>query len=938
MTLSFLGTWFPHLESKSVLAALDRLLVADSQTNMWNHKQITFAQFQAIVASNVESVNGLTGIVSLGLWDLDDIPDPTTWSTFLSWNGSAYVWAGGWVGETNLAANVGSGADIWKDKDGVTFNFRGINGIQGIAAAINADNIDINFDVASLTSGQKTALVAATATEMAAAIDLTDLGDVIITTPSDGQVLTWNGTNWVNEDLPSSSGGFNINTLSLVTTANTSADFVAIYSTALAAHKKISITNLLTLAGFTGDIYFKVSSSDTTPGYGATKITAGDGISRTILNPTAAESMRFDLDYASLDTASTPATATSILAILDDDEEYKKLTLDALYALDLTHLLKAGDSMTGALLQAKGTNKASAATVDMSTATGNLVHITGTTGITSFGTVAAGAKFTLVFDGILTITHHATSLILPNDNENIITAAWDSCVIESEWGGNWIMTNYTRLDGLALNSPSTAAFAARTKEYTAGEDIVAGDMLYMSAADTVKRVKVEGYNSTGATISSSPGTTNKSSKFFPLATAGYYLQITGGNLDVSATMVGLVRIINAAETNVADGGAGPTNIYTTGNGCRVFDVCQVDTDKFLIVFQADTGGAWVGIKCVVISVSGTTVTVGSITTIETVGGLSRAPSCARVDTNKAIIFYQKDSDSDIYSQVLSISGATTITTNSPVVVQATNTTCYTVACQLSTNTVLLAYSEGSGSGVFAHVVTISGTVPSIWAQQTPCSFGASSHRLWLTVVSATKALLFNNDNADSSSPSTDSVSILAISGAAVTRPGSAYEINASGSGRVVRYWPCLVLDNARAFIATTRSATEARLNLLDISGTTPTSSLGTSTHAITSTSYLSCALVKLLPWTVVAQFGDDAANDYIFRLTTTDTARIGMAEYNTANWVVEDVALRFQMAILSGLTAATTYYIDDSGRLTSTYSTVAPVAGIADSTTTLLLT
>ena len=102
---------------------------------------------------------------------------------------------------------------------------------------------------------------------MAAAIDLTDLGDVVITAPSDGQVLTWNGTNWVNEDLPSSSGGFNINTLSLVTTANTSADFVAIYSTALAAHKKISITNLLTLAGFTGDIYFKVSSSDTTPGY-----------------------------------------------------------------------------------------------------------------------------------------------------------------------------------------------------------------------------------------------------------------------------------------------------------------------------------------------------------------------------------------------------------------------------------------------------------------------------------------------------------------------------------------------------------------------------------------------------------------------------------------------------------------------------------------------
>lgn len=103
---------------------------------------------------------------------------------------------------------------------------------------------------------------------MAAAIDLTDLGDVVITTPSDGQVLTWNGTNWVNEDLPSSSGGFNINTLSLVTTSAAPAnDMVAIYSASLAAHKKISITNFLALAGFTGDTYFKISSGDTTSGY-----------------------------------------------------------------------------------------------------------------------------------------------------------------------------------------------------------------------------------------------------------------------------------------------------------------------------------------------------------------------------------------------------------------------------------------------------------------------------------------------------------------------------------------------------------------------------------------------------------------------------------------------------------------------------------------------
>lgn len=59
----------------------------------------------------------------------------------------------------------------------------------------------------------------------------------------------------------------------------------------------------------------------------------------------------------------------------------------------------------------------------MSTATGNLVHITGTTTITSFGTVQAGARFTLVFDGVVTVTYNATSLILGTAAENITTAA-----------------------------------------------------------------------------------------------------------------------------------------------------------------------------------------------------------------------------------------------------------------------------------------------------------------------------------------------------------------------------------------------------------------------------------------------------------------------------------------------------------------------------------
>jgi hypothetical protein len=95
------------------------------------------------------------------------------------------------------------------------------------------------------------------------------------------------------------------------------------------------------------------------------------------------------------------------------------------------------------ILEAKSANIASSGTTDLSTATGNLIHITGVTTITAFGTVQAGACYKLVFDGILLLTYNATSLILPGA-VNITTAANDTCIIESEGSGNWRVIDYTR--------------------------------------------------------------------------------------------------------------------------------------------------------------------------------------------------------------------------------------------------------------------------------------------------------------------------------------------------------------------------------------------------------------------------------------------------------------------------------------------------------------
>lgn len=87
-------------------------------------------------------------------------------------------------------------------------------------------------------------------------------------------------------------------------------------------------------------------------------------------------------------------------------------------------------------------NVASAGTTDIGAAASQNVKITGTTTITSFGTVSAGTIRDVVFTGILTLTNSA-SLILPF-GANITTAAGESLRAVSEGSGVWRVTEYQK--------------------------------------------------------------------------------------------------------------------------------------------------------------------------------------------------------------------------------------------------------------------------------------------------------------------------------------------------------------------------------------------------------------------------------------------------------------------------------------------------------------
>jgi len=106
-------------------------------------------------------------------------------------------------------------------------------------------------------------------------------------------------------------------------------------------------------------------------------------------------------------------------------------------------------------LTTKNSSIVGGTTIDLSTATGTLVHITGSGwNCTSFGTCDEAKEFTLIFDGDGTITYNATSLKLPNAM-NISVADGDMAVFITDTAGNWQLKSFLIYDDVWTPFAST---------------------------------------------------------------------------------------------------------------------------------------------------------------------------------------------------------------------------------------------------------------------------------------------------------------------------------------------------------------------------------------------------------------------------------------------------------------------------------------------------
>ncbi len=156
------------------------------------------------------------------------------------------------------------------------------------------------------------------------------------------------------------------------------------------------------------------------------------------------------------DIASTYAGQTSIttLGTIASGTWQGTAIADAYIASAATWNAKLGTSggtLTGALNYAPSVTVPSAGTTDIGNANSNNIVISGTTTITSFGTCSEGIVRYIRFTGALTLTHNATSLILPNSS-NITTQTNDTAIFRSLGSGNWMCISYKSVTALTTNT------------------------------------------------------------------------------------------------------------------------------------------------------------------------------------------------------------------------------------------------------------------------------------------------------------------------------------------------------------------------------------------------------------------------------------------------------------------------------------------------------
>jgi hypothetical protein len=222
---------------------------------------------------------------------------------------------------------------------------------------------------------------------------------------------------------------------------------------------------------------------------------------------------------------------------------------------------------------------ASASTTDLGSVDAHVLNITGTTTITSLGTVSAGIRRKVWFTGALTLTHNGTSLILPTAS-NITTAAGDSAEFLSLGSGNWRCLWFQRASAVLPASLSTGLFLTNNGTTTSWATPAAG----LSALTAATGTNTLANGAFTQTWNWSGLNTNDSNAFVLTSTATSgsgqsVLRVSAaGNVSRAATFIGDVYF----GTEAAITGAGVVRAVPV-------DQAAADSQGFALYGQSATG-------------------------------------------------------------------------------------------------------------------------------------------------------------------------------------------------------------------------------------------------------------------------------------------------------------------------------------------------------------
>ena len=263
-------------------------------------------------------------------------------------------------------------------------------------------------------------------------------------------------------------------------------------------------------------------------------------------------------------------------------------------------------TIVGIVRWLKGADLASAATLQIGS-DGNYFDVTGTTTITALSSEPAGTIISLQFDGALTLTYNATSLILQG-SVDLTTAAGDLLVFVSEGNGNWREAS-RRLAAALPTSFATPALVLGTANAAGSGTTTIRANATIVAFDTTVPV-TQAFSDAAAAGTAAVAARRDHRHGMPAASAGAVSREGGQTTEATTTSTSAVSLLTAASLDIAANE--PFSFFApcrkaSADGGDTYCGYQVNTT---VISEAENTGVYLGGTAASLGDGGGTIFVG----------------------------------------------------------------------------------------------------------------------------------------------------------------------------------------------------------------------------------------------------------------------------------------------------------------------------------------